>query len=268
MNTSDHFTVKTLSENIYTIQEDISNVNSIYTNDPLNMYLILGDQTALLLDTGCGLSPLKPIVQKLKNERELLVLNSHTHWDHVLGNNEFEEVFVYENEAFKASRPYNLSGSKEIFSDCYADRDFSIPPAENVKTLQDGSKFDLGTIEVEVIHAPGHSPGSICLLKNNKELFTGDVAYYGDQFLPNKQQISEVINTLSMLIDLCEENQINTLYPSHQKTPCSTNLLYELRDGIKKIDDLWDSRTFLEEFLAWEIKDPDNKNFRYLVSRF
>lgn len=268
MNFSDHFTVKTFSEDLYCIQEDISDVNPIYTNDPLNLYLIMGTHTALLLDTGCGLSPLKPIVNKLIDERKLLVLNSHAHWDHVLGNNEFEEVFIHEKEAFKVSKAYDLSGSKEIFADCYADRDFSIPPAENIKTLQDGDKFDLGSIEVEVVHAPGHSPGSICLLKNNNELFTGDVAYYGDQFLPNRQRIPKVINTLSMLIELCKENQISTLYPSHQKTPCDINLLYDLREGIKKIDELWHTRTFLKGLFAWEIKDPDNEKFRYLVSRF
>lgn len=267
MSLSSHFTVKRITGDLYCIQEDISDVNPIYTNDPLNLYLILGDHSAILLDTGCGLSPLRPIIEEIKDERELLVFNSHAHWDHVFGNNEFEEVYIHKNEAFKVSKPYDLSNSKKIFS-CYKDRNFVIPPSENIKKLQDGETFDLGTIEIDVIHAPGHSPGSICLLSNKHGLFTGDVAYYGDQFLPNRQQIPKILNTLSMLIKLCRDKEIDTLYPSHQQTPCDITLLLELREGIRKIDDLWNTRTFLEDFYAWEIKDPENERFRYLVSRF
>lgn len=267
MNSSSHFTIKRLTTDLYCIQENISDINPIYTNDPINLYLLLGDHTALLLDTGCGLSPLKPIVKELIKERELLVFNSHAHWDHVLGNHEFKEVYIHENEASKVSRSYDLSGSKKVFSK-YSDRNYSIPPAENVKVLHDGEFFDLGDIKIEIIHAPGHSPGSICLLTDDCRLFTGDVAYYGDQFLPNRQQIPRVIDTLSMLIDLCEKCGVKTLYPAHQQTPCDTTLLNELLQGVKKIESLWHKRTFQKDFYAWEIKDPKNERFRYLVSRF
>ncbi len=47
---------------------------------------------------------------------------------------------------------------------------------------EDGDVFDLGGIEAKVIHCPGHSPGSICLLTSNGELFTVDVAYYEISF--------------------------------------------------------------------------------------
>ena len=60
-----HFKIVKHKDYLHVIQENISIVHSAYTNDPLNMYLILGNHSALLIDTGCGISPLKPIVDKL-----------------------------------------------------------------------------------------------------------------------------------------------------------------------------------------------------------
>jgi len=247
---------------LYVIQENISVVHPVYTNDPLNLYLLLGKNTALLIDTGCGLSPLKPVVDKLRGNRKLLVFNSHTHWDHVFGNEQFEEVYVHENEAFLVSRPYDLSFSKEIFGKSYASRNFTIPPAKSIKTLRDGDTFDLGKIMVKVIHAPGHSPGSICLLTNTGELFTGDVAYYGDQFLPRRRFFPIVLDTLFKLMQICEEHKSFELYPSHRQTPCDKNLLVELYKGIKTIENLWDTRQKNELFNAYYVEDD---KFRYYI---
>ena len=96
-NSTQHFEISKLKEYLYVIKENLSLVHPVYTNDPLNIYLILGTDTALLLDTGCGLSPLKPIVDELIGKRNLIVVNSHYHWDHPLGNVEFGEVYIHEN---------------------------------------------------------------------------------------------------------------------------------------------------------------------------
>ncbi len=256
------YKITKIKDYLYVLQENISVVHPVYTNDPLNLYLLLGDHTALLIDTGCGLSPLKPVVDKLIGERKLLVFNSHTHWDHVFGNEQFEEVYVHENEAFMVSRLYDLSYSKEIFGKHYANRNFTIPPAKVIKTLKDGDSFDLGKILVKVIHAPGHSPGSICLLTNTGELFTGDVAYYGDQFLPRRRLFPIVLETLSKLIKICEEHKQLEIYPSHRQTPCHVNLLVDLYNGIKNIENLWHKRQRNEFFNAYYVED---EKFRYYI---
>ena len=256
------YKITKIKDYLYVLQENISVVHPVYTNDPLNLYLLLGGHTALLIDTGCGLSPLKPVVDKLIGERKLLVFNSHTHWDHVFGNEQFEEVYVHENEIFIVSRPYDLSYSKEIFGKHYANRNFTIPPAKVIKTLKDGDSFDLGKILVKVIHAPGHSPGSICLLTNTGELFTGDVAYYGDQFLPRRRFFPIVLETLSKLIKICEEHKQLEIYPSHRQTPCHVNLLVDLYNGIKNIENLWHKRQRNEFFNAYYVED---EKFRYYI---
>jgi len=256
------YKITKIKDYLYVIQENISVVHPVYTNDPLNIYLLLGDDTALLIDTGCGLSPLKPIVDKLIDKKKLLVFNSHAHWDHVFGNEEFKEVYIHENEAFIISRPYDLSYSKEIFGKHYANRNFSIPPAKIIKKLRDGDSFDLGKIMVRVIHAPGHSSGSICLLTNTGELFTSDVAYYGDQFLPRRRFFPIVLDTLSKLIKICEEHEALELYPSHRQTPCDKSLLVDLYKGIRNIENLWDTRQKNELFNAYYVED---EKFRYYV---
>jgi glyoxylase-like metal-dependent hydrolase (beta-lactamase superfamily II) len=262
-----YFEISKHKDYLYVIQENISIVHPVYTNDPLNMYLILGSHTALLLDTGCGLYPLKPIVNDLIGKKKLLVFNTHTHWDHILGNVEFGEVYVHENEADIVSEPYDVSYFKDSPNEIvnhYAEQNFLIPPAKLIKTLKDRDIFDLGGLEIEVIHCPGHSPGSICLLTNKDELFTSDVAYYGDQFLPKREYFPQVLESLTKLIKLCEIQKLIELYPSHRKYPCDKTLLTDLYNGIKNIENFWESKIPFDFFNAWEI---NSGKFRYFVSK-
>ncbi|MFW9828200.1 MAG: MBL fold metallo-hydrolase [Candidatus Thorarchaeota archaeon] len=266
---SQHFKISKHKEYLHVIKENISLVHPVYTNDPLNIYLILGNHTALLLDTGCGLSPLKPIVNDLIGGRKLLVFNTHYHWDHPLGNVEFEEVYIHENEVDKISQPYDVSYFKDSPNEAveiYAKQNFLIPPAKIIKPLKDGDIFDLGGIELKVIHCPGHSPGSICLVSSKGELFTTDVAYYGDQFLPKKKKFPIVLKTLFKLINLCKKQKILELYPSHRNYPCDISLLIDLYNGIKNIENIWDTKKSFDFFEAWEIDDNSGK-FKYYVSK-
>jgi glyoxylase-like metal-dependent hydrolase (beta-lactamase superfamily II) len=266
---SNHFIVSKHKDYLYVIKENISDVHPVYTNDPLNIYVILGNHTALLLDTGCGLYPIKPIVEKIIGKRELIVFNTHYHWDHPLGNNEFEEVFIHESEVDYVSKPYDVSYFKDSpnkIVSIYSKQNFLIPPAKSIKSLKDGERFDLGNIHIEVIHCPGHSPGSICILTSNGELFTSDVAYYGDQFLPKRDQFPIVLKSLSKLIDLCEISDISELFPSHRKYPCDVSLLKDLYKGIENIKELWDTKEAFDFFEAWLIDDP-NGNFRYFITK-
>lgn len=263
----EHFSISKQKDYLYVIQENISLVHSIYTNDPLNIYLILGTHSALLLDTGCGLFPIKRIIDNLVGKRNLLVFNTHYHWDHPLGNNEFPEVYIHEEEIDFISKPYDVSFFKDSPNEIvkiYAKKNYLIPPANKINPLKDGQKFDLGELTAEVIHCPGHSPGSICLLTSNSELFTSDVAYYGDQFLPKKDEFSIVLNSLAKLINLCEKRNIFELYPSHRNFPCDRTLLIDLYEGIKNIENLWDTKQPHEFFDSWQI---DDEKFRYFIAR-
>jgi glyoxylase-like metal-dependent hydrolase (beta-lactamase superfamily II) len=184
-----------------------------------------------------------------------------------LGNIEFGEVYIHEKEVEFISKPYDVSYFKDSPNEIvkiYAEQNFLIPPAKSIKPLRDGDIFDLGEIKVEVIHCPGHSPGSICLLTSTGELFTSDVAYYGDQFLPKKEEFPKVLKTLSKLIDICKKQENLELYPSHRNYPCDITLLTDLYMGIENIDNLWETKELFDFFKAWQI---DDEKFRYFVSR-
>lgn len=266
-NDSHHFEISKHKDYLYVIKENISLVHPVYRNDPLNMYLLLGSHSALLIDTGCGLYPLKPIVDDLIGKKKLIIFNTHTHWDHILGNEEFGEVYVHESEAHVVSKSYDLSFLKDSPNEIvkrYEEQNFLIPPSKIIKTLRDEDVFDLGEIEVKIIHCPGHSPGSICLLSSTGELFTSDVAYYGDIFLPKRDLFPVVLSSLSKLISLCEKQENLVLYPSHRKFPCNETLLTDLYKGIENIENLWESKKAFDFFKAWQI---DDENFRYYISR-
>ncbi|MHA1689304.1 MAG: MBL fold metallo-hydrolase [Promethearchaeota archaeon] len=255
-------------EYLYIIQESISDIHPVYKNSPLNLYLLIGTDKALLIDTGCRIEPLKPIIEEIINEKALIVVNSHFHWDHVLGNRDFNEVYIHEKEASCISRPYNISFLKTSPLEtikAYEKYDFMIPPARTIRTLTDGDKIELGDLEILILHAPGHSPGSICFLSNKNELFTGDVVYYGEQFLPPQKDFPIVLRSLEKLIKICEEKESIKLYPSHGITPCDVNLLIKLHAGIKNIKNIWNSKKVHYFFSAHEVKDD---TFTYYVSFF
>lgn len=101
--------------------------------------------------------------------RVTAIVNTHAHADHVWGNHALAAatgapVAMHEAEAEKATRfsPLALLARGKTT--------WSPKPA---RLLADGDVVSVGTVDLEVIHVPGHSPGSICL-RYKKWLFTGD----------------------------------------------------------------------------------------------
>ncbi len=155
-------------------------------------YLILGNRQALLFDTGMGISDVKKIAAEL-TALPILVLNSHTHNDHVGGNWEFNTVLGVDTEFTRAQAkgskgdaqgeisPSELCGDlpKDFVAQSYATRAWKI-----ARTVRDGETIDLGGRSIEIIATPGHTPDSISILDRvNGLLFTGDTYYPGTIWL-------------------------------------------------------------------------------------
>jgi len=123
----------------------------------VNMYLVVGKDKALLIDTGNPNNISPQDVQTL-TKLPLIVVNTHAHPDHSGSNNAFKQVYVHEADLQSAKR--------------YSGADCELLP------IKDGHIFDLGGgITLKVIHIPGHTPGSIALLDvQHRILFTGDTA--------------------------------------------------------------------------------------------
>lgn len=250
---------------LFIIRERLDEVEPRYLTTYTNIYLILGSQKALLVDTGCGLFPLKPIVDKLIEDRELLVFNTHSHFDHRGANDEFDIIYIHESEVKNASMPFDITflknSPKEIIN-IYSNRDFLYQPPKEVKSLKEGNKFDLGDITIEVIHTPGHSIGSISLLTNKGELFTGDTAHYGSMYLPKRKQFPIILSSISKLKDLFNADKAQEIYPSHERYPVGRELLDDLYAGISNIEKNWDTKQ-KDRFLdSWILEDS---NFKYVI---
>jgi glyoxylase-like metal-dependent hydrolase (beta-lactamase superfamily II) len=146
----------------------------------------------------------------------------------------------------------------------YKKYNFTIPATQSIIGIEENHKFQLGNISLRILHTPGHSSDSICLLTNKGELFIGDVAYYGEQFLPERENFSNVLDTLSRLISLVEKRGNIEIYPSHDGLPCDKTLLTDLYDGIKNIDQIWEQKRINPFFSAYELEDD---KFKYYVKK-
>lgn len=149
-------------------------------------YLIVGHKQAVLFDTGMGIGDIRKIITRLTS-RPVVVLNSHTHDDHVGGNWQFAFVYGMDTDFTRT----NARGSREdapaeitpdqLCGDLpkgFDPKTYSTKPWKISHFIHDGFKVNLGGRTLEVISTPGHTPDAISLLdRENGLLFTGDTYY-------------------------------------------------------------------------------------------
>lgn len=250
---------------LYVIRERLDKLEPRFYTTFINLYLLIGKEKALLIDTGTGLVPLKPLVQNLIGHKELIVLNTHSHFDHRGSNEEFNLIYTHSMEVNELSEPFDLSFLKDSppnIAKNYMQKDFILKPAKSVKGIEDGFVFNLGDVSIKVIHTPGHSLGSISLLSNKKELFTGDTAHYGTMYLPKRKEHSIILSSLQRMLRICLDNGVSELYPSHEAFPVGLELLDSLINGISKIDNIWQTRIWDNFLEGWVLNDD---NFKYVI---
>jgi len=149
-------------------------------------YLILGQQKALLFDTGMGISDIRALVTQL-TRLPVIVLNSHTHNDHVSGNWQFDTIYSMDTDFSRQNAKGSIADAQaeiapgEICGQLpknFDPKTYRTKPWHITQYLHDGDKLDLGARTIEVLSTPGHTPDSISLLdRANQLLFTGDTYY-------------------------------------------------------------------------------------------
>lgn len=146
---------------------------------------------------------LDKIFQTLKknNWRTKYIINTHTHFDHVIGNEQMAE----------------LTGAKIVqHKNSQLEKDIAV---------SDGDTIEIGSIRLRVLYTPGHSKDSICLLLDDQFIFTGDTLFVGNcgrVDLPGsdaKEMYDSLFNRLAKL----DENLI--LYPGHNYGPTSISTI-------------------------------------------
>jgi glyoxylase-like metal-dependent hydrolase (beta-lactamase superfamily II) len=154
-----------------------------------NIWHVGGRVKDLLIDTGMGVVSLRQHVPAI-NQKPCVAVASHTHFDHVGSHYEFDERWVHASEADILAAPTRATTladpyvSDEIFTRLpptpYCSAEYQVKSAPATRLLADGDGIDLGNRRFEVIHTPGHSPGSIMLWEQeSRVLFSGDTVYDG-----------------------------------------------------------------------------------------
>jgi len=194
-----------------------------------NIWYVHGRDRDLLIDAGNGLRSLRKEIADLM-DKPLLAVATHIHFDHVGSLHEFDTRVVHEAEAeamenysefttlLKKDLPddliqgmaldgYPIEGDyliEALPEEGYDLEAYCITSTEATQTVKDGDRIDLGDRSLEVIHLPGHSPGSIGLWEAQTGiLFSGDAVYDGVLIdtMPDSD-INDYITTMKRLDNL------------------------------------------------------------------
>jgi len=168
-----------------------------------NIWHVRGRDRDLIIDTGLGVVSLREAVDHLI-DKPVTAVATHTHDDHIGAHHEFEHTLVHEIEA-ETLRTLNggtllasVMGEEEVQSLAkwgypfdgdlitalphkgYELASWTLKPAPVTEIVTEGDVVDIGNRSFEILHLPGHSPGSIGLWeKKTGTLFSGDAIYDG-----------------------------------------------------------------------------------------
>ena len=155
-----------------------------------NVYLVRDGGEALIIDTGTGVNwhVYTGIWERggyLDGVRKAIAFNTHEHFDHVGGNRplkrwlEGKGIHVLFAAHEVTAKTLEEGDDYVILAYSYG-RKFE-PQKVDLK-LKDGDKLRIGSLELELIHTPGHTAGSSCLYLDDGEtrvMFTGDTLFRG-----------------------------------------------------------------------------------------
>lgn len=154
-----------------------------------NIWHIAGHRIDLLVDTGLGVTSLTDQIAWLRRDR-ILAVATHSHFDHIGGHHEFPSRACHRLEEEVMARPTRANTLVERYAefhffeklphDGYQVNTYSVAAAAPTLLLEHGDVVDLGDRHFEILHVPGHSPGSIALWeKKTATLLSGDAIYDG-----------------------------------------------------------------------------------------
>ena len=167
-----------------------------------NLY-VLGDEAsseAIAIDTA---TPCVEWVTATLAERGWtlkLIVSTHRHWDHI-GDNAAVADATGAQIAVHVLDRHGLESPQPIMAP------FPIPPSVPAVDLMDSSRIRFGEIDLEVLHTPGHTEGSVSLVAAGERLlFTGDTLFAGgwgrtDLEGGSEDQIIDSLARLSLMAD-------------------------------------------------------------------
>ncbi|MBQ3201466.1 MAG: MBL fold metallo-hydrolase [Clostridia bacterium] len=205
------YTAKLLYENFYAVEEG-----------GVRMFLVIGEDKAMLVDTGFGTGDLKAFVETL-TDKPVFVVTTHGDGDHLGCHHQFTEIFLHPCDI-----DYIASKGK---------------PVPAIHPLWDGDSITVGKYTFEILHLPGHTPGSVMLLeKTLRVLIAGDAVQCGSIYMFGAGRCAPAyIHSMEKLNAI--KDTFDTVLPSHSELPVSPSILPDLIRGAK---DLLDGKLIAE----------------------
>lgn len=206
-------------------------------------YLVVGTKQALLFDTGMGIGNIKAVVARLTS-RPVVVLNSHTHNDHVGGNSQFPYIFGMDTAFTRANAKGSRADAQEELGNgnlCgelpkgFDHAKYATKPWKISLFVHDGFKVNLGHRTVEIIATPGHTPDAIALIdRENGLLFSGDTYYPATIWLYRPEtDLAAYIASVKKLVALAP--QVKTVLGAHNIPVADPSVLAKLQDAIEQV---------------------------------
>ena len=232
--------------------------------DPLlrcNIWHVRGRDRDALIDSGLGVASLKAAADDLF-EKEVVAVATHIHYDHVGSLHEFEHRVMHRIEApemadYRESGGLYASDMEDVVEslrkagyevpetlvtavpDGFDPAEYRVTSTSVTRAVDEGDSIDLGDRHFEVLHLPGHSPGSIGLFEAATEtLFSGDAIYDGPLLdeLP-ESDIQDYVRTMKRLREL----PVRVVHAGHDPS-FGGERLRELADAYLALRDCYPPR--------------------------
>ncbi|WP_024994942.1 MBL fold metallo-hydrolase [Phocaeicola paurosaccharolyticus] len=202
-----------------------------------SLYLVEGNDKAILIDAGTKIPGLKKIVESITS-KPVTLLATHVHGDHTgEAINEFDKIYISPGDTVMI--PANV---KDFFKG-------------EILYLKDGEKIDLGGRVIDVIFTPGHTYGSVSFFDKDKGYgFSGDA--FGSGNLLVFTDFTTLKNTCDKVIPYLEKNKIKVMYPGHY-----------WGDNLETIETVKGLKSISEDVLAGKLEGKENTGDNYGLDR-
>jgi glyoxylase-like metal-dependent hydrolase (beta-lactamase superfamily II) len=172
-----------------------------------NCFILWNDREAVVIDPGGNPEIIMPEI----GDRTLrYIINTHGHYDHIAANNAIKAY--YDTRLAVSEEDHRMIMDPRLNLSVMVDAPFiSVPPD---LILHQGDLLPFGDLEMRVLHTPGHTEGSICLILG-EVLFSGDTLFrysVGRTDLPGGSENKLRESIRSQLYTLPDRMRV---YPGH-----------------------------------------------------
>ncbi|CAN5257424.1 MBL fold metallo-hydrolase [soil metagenome] len=166
-----------------------------------------GSEEAIVVDPGFSADRVRSLL-RAAGKRPVAVLATHGHYDHVGAGAELcgaeLPFYIHKEDELALSDPeaWGAGGA------------FAVGRPADVRTISDGDVLSLAGFDLEVVHTPGHTPGSVCF-RTEDLVFTGDLVFRGTvgrYDFPNSSP-KAMSRSLRRFLTFPDELEV---YPGHQ----------------------------------------------------